>query len=126
MNEDRLFVREILELAVVAPGLPAGVRGWTAESARRALESLRSSKVAVLAIDVYDRVVWGYALGQESWVCRRVLSEQSLEFAHRSRREGSDWINSFPRHEVLFVLEFSTQDFAAEASGHPGVFDGAG
>ena len=78
MSEDQIFVREILELAVAAPGLPEGVRGWTGgKSAQRALESLRSSKVAVLAIYVYDRVVWGFAPGQESWACRRVAQEQS-------------------------------------------------
>ena len=107
-------------------GCPRVFEGGRAESAQRALESLRSSKVAVLAIYVYDRVVWGFAPGQESWACRRVAQEQSLEFAHRTRREASDWIKVFPRHEVLFILEFTTQDAAAEAKGHSGLFDDAG
>ncbi len=120
MNEERIFGPEILELAVAAPGLPEGVRGWTAESARRALESLRSTKVAILAVDVYDRVVWGFARSDDTWVCRRVVGEQPLEFASRSRREAMDWIEAFPRHDVLFVIEPGAQDQAAAAHGHQG------
>jgi len=126
MNEERIFVPEILELALAAPGLPEGVRGWTAESARRALESLRSTKVAVLAVDVYDRVMWGFAPSDDAWVCRRVAGEQPLEFAGLSRREAADWIDSFPRHDVLFVIELSAQDFAAAAHGHEGSIVDAG
>jgi hypothetical protein len=63
---------------------------------------------------------------EESWAGHRVLGELLLEFAHRSRREALDWIKSFPRHDVLFGIEFSTQDAAAEASGSTGFVDDAG
>ena len=117
MNEDRIFGAEIIELAVVAPGLHEGWRGWTAESACRALESLRSTKVGVVAIDVFDRVVWGFAPSGESWACLRKAGEFSLEFASRSREEAREWIAGFPRNDVLFAIEFSTQDLAAEGRG---------
>lgn len=126
MSEDRIFETHILGLAAAAPGLPEGVSGWTAESARRALDSLRSSKVAVVAIDVYDRVAWGFALSGDSWACHRGSAEPSLDFAMRSRREAQEWISALPREDVLFGIEFSTQDVAAEASGHRGFLDEAG
>jgi len=116
MNEGHIFGAEILELAVAAPGLPEGVRGWTTESARLALDSLRSTKVAVVAIDVYDRVVWGFAPSGESWTCHRKVGEPALEFASRSREETAAWIDAFPRQDVLFAIEFSAQDLAAEGS----------
>jgi hypothetical protein len=120
MSDDSILGADVLELAVAAPGLPEGMRAWTAESARRALESLRSTKVAVLAIDVYDRVVWGFAPGEESWVCRRSPGERPLEFAHRSRSEALAWIGSFPRRDVLFGIEFGTQDVAADVRARRG------
>src|SRR5919109_395062 len=116
MKEAVIFPRSILELSVAAPGLPDGVRGWTAESARRAVESLRGSKVAVTEVYVYDRVVWGFAPAGETWACYRFPGELSSEFADRSRHEALDWIAAFPRYGVLFTIEFSTQDVAAEAT----------
>ena len=120
------LTRDILQLAVAAPGLPDGVVGWTAESARQALRSLRGTKVAVLAIDVYDRVVWGFAPGNESWVCQWITGELAADFAHRSRSEALEWIDAFPRHNVLFVIEFTGQDAASEATGTTGRFNDAG
>jgi hypothetical protein len=126
MDKDRILHADVLEPAVAAPGLPDGVRAWTAESARRALDSLQSTKIAALAIDVYDRVVWGFAPAEESWECHRVPDERSLEFAQRSRHEALKWIQSFPRHEVLFGIEFGAQDIAAEARNPRSFIDDAG
>lgn len=38
-----------------------------------------------------------------------------------SRREAQAWVDGFPRQEVLFVIEFTAQDAAAEVTGS--VFD---
>ena len=70
---------------------------------------------------IANRVIWGFAPGEEWWTCRRLSGERSLEFAHRSRREALSWIESFPRHDVLFGIDFGTQDVAAEARGHRGL-----
>jgi hypothetical protein len=108
---------EIVDLAVAAPGLPEGIVGWTLESLRRAIDALRSSKIAIVDLEVYDRVVWGFAPSGESWNCQRLPNESASDFALRSRDEARKWLDAFPRSEVLFVIQFSAQDFAAEASG---------
>jgi len=115
--KDRLFPPDVASLAVAAPGLPPATNGWTRESAFRALDALRGSKVAVVNIDVYDKVLWGFASAEESWECDPTPNELASEFALRSRTEARLWIEGFPRLEVLFVIEFSTQDIAAEAYG---------
>lgn len=108
---------DVADLSAAAPGLPEGTVGWTAESARRAFQASRSSRVAVLDIEVYDRVVWGFAPAGESWTCHRFLNELAADFALRSRREAQAWTDNFPRQVVLFVIELIAQDAAAEATG---------
>jgi hypothetical protein len=117
MKIAQLLDRDIRELGVAAPGLPEGTVAWTAESARRLLDSLRTSKIAIADIEVYDRVVWGFAPAGESWACQRAPGELAWEFALRSRADALEWVNAFPRHNVLFILEFNDQESAAEASG---------
>ena len=114
---DGTLPREIADFAVAAPGLPEGTLGWTAESARQAFHALRPGKIAVIGIEVYDRVVWGFALAEDSWTCNPWPGELASDFALRSRREAQSWIDTFPRSDVLFAIEFSTQDAAAEATG---------
>jgi hypothetical protein len=104
----------VASLAVAAPGLPEGSMGWTAESVRRAIDVLHGGKIALVGIDVYDRVVWGFAPADETWICYRLSGEPALAFAARSRAEARSWISRFPRENVLFVLEFSGQDDAAQ------------
>lgn len=82
--------------------------------------------MAVLAIEVYDRVVWGFAPGTESWTCQWIAGELAADFAHRSRDEALEWINAFPRHSVLFLIEFTGQDVASEGTGTIGRFNDAG
>ena len=71
-------------------------------------------------------MVWGFAPTQESWRCHRVPGKRPLDFANRSRREAWEWIAAFPRENVLFAIEFDTQDAAAEARGHGSFIDDAG
>jgi hypothetical protein len=115
--KNQFLPADAADLSVAAPGLPEGTVGWTAESARRAFQALRSSRVAVVDIGVYDRVVWGFAPAGESWICHRLPNELAADFALRSRREAQAWVGNFPRQEVLFVIEFTAQDAAAEATG---------
>jgi hypothetical protein len=117
MTNENLLSREIMDFAVAAHGLPEGTLGWTAESARQAFYALRGSKVAVIKIEVYDRVVWGFARSEDSWTCNPFPRELASDFGLRSRREAQSWIDGFPRNAVLFAIEFSTQDAAAEATG---------
>ena len=117
MTNATLLPREIIDLAVAAPGLPEGTLGWTAESARQAFYALRVGKVAVTEIEVYDRVVWGFARAEDSWVCNPFPRELASDYGIRSRHEAQSWIDTFPRSDVLFAIEFSTQDAAAEAAG---------
>ena len=117
MKHQRFSPANVADLAAAATGLPEGTFGWTAESARRAFQALQSSRVAVIDIEVYDRVVWGFAPAAESWTCHRTSSEFAADFALRSRREAQAWIDNFPRQEVLFIIDFSAQDAAAEATG---------
>jgi hypothetical protein len=63
MKHRLFFPADVADLAAAAPGLPEGEVGWTAESARRAFQALQSSRVAVVDIEVYDRVVWGFGGG---------------------------------------------------------------
>ena len=90
MRHGEILPTDIVDLAAAAPGLPEGMLGWTAESARRALQALRFSRVAVADIEVYDRVVWGFAPAGESWSCHRLRGELAAEFALRSRRKRLD------------------------------------
>jgi hypothetical protein len=71
-------------------------------------------KVAVVQVDVFDRVPWGVAQADEYWQASRLAGENAIDFALRSRREAVDWIDQFPRQEVLYVIEFSPQDDTAE------------
>jgi len=117
MRDSSLFPFEIASLAVAATGLPPGTYGWTRDSAFRALDALRATKVAVVSIEVYDKVQWGFVVSEESWECDLNPHELASEFALRSRAEARLWMQSLPREEVLFIIEFSTQDTAAEAYG---------
>jgi hypothetical protein len=116
MRYRRFLPADVAALAAAAPGLPEGTSGWTGESARHAFRTLQSSRVAVVDIEVYDRVVWGFAPAGESWTCHRFAGELAADFALRSRREARVWVDNFPRQEVLFIIEFSAQDAAAEAT----------
>jgi hypothetical protein len=117
MRHHRFLPADVAAFAAAAPGLPEGTVGWTGESARRAFHALQSSRVAIVDIEVYDRLVWGFAPAGESWTCHRFTGELAADFAVRSRREAQGWVDNFPRHEVLFIIEFSAQDVAAEATG---------
>jgi len=123
MNLNSIFPPDIATLAVAAEGLPDGVSGWTRESLRLALDALRGTKIAVLEIGVYDRVILGFAPSntfvpaEESWSCWPTPHETAPDFAIRSRREALEWIEKIERQEVLFVVTFSSQDTAAAASG---------
>lgn len=111
-----MFSKEVADLAVEVPGLGDGTVGWTAESAKRAIRSLEG-KVAIARIDVFDRVQWGFAPAPESWQCFHLRNERATDFAIRSRAEALSWLDAIPRREVLFVIDFSFQDEAAEATG---------
>ena len=116
MIDESMFSRGVAQLAVAAPGLPEGVVGWTAESAKRAFRSL-VGKIAVTSVVVFDRVQWGFEPAAESFQVFPLRNERASEFALRSRREAEQWVNAFARSDVLFVIGFSFQDQAAEATG---------
>ena len=115
MNGASFLPRKIVDLAVAAPAMPEGKLGWTPAAVDRACDALGSSKIAIVGIEVYDRVQWGFAPAAEGWSCHRLPRELVSEFAVRSRRDAHGWISQFPRQDVLFVLEFTAQDAAAEA-----------
>jgi hypothetical protein len=116
MIDESMFSRTVTDLAVAAPGLPEGTLGWTRESAKRAIRSL-VGKIVVSGVSVFDRVQWGFAPAPEFFQCFPLRNERATEFAIRSRTEAEKWIDGFPRSEVLFVLELSFQDEAAEGTG---------
>ena len=106
----------VASLAVAAPGLPDGVDGWTRTSLDRVFEALRSSVVAIVGIDVYDRVPWGFLPAPEVWDCRRMPGELAFAYAERSRVAAQQWVQQFPRENVLYLVQFDSQDAAAESA----------
>ncbi|MBY0495664.1 MAG: hypothetical protein K2Y23_15760 [Cyanobacteria bacterium] len=104
----------IAQLAVAAPGLPDGVVGWTAQSSFELFQSL-PGKVAIGQVQAFDRVQWGFVASEDSWSPFRRPNESATDFAIRTRLEAREWIEQFPRSEVLFVIEFDDQAEAAEA-----------
>lgn len=109
-----MFPPQIANLAVAAPGLPEDAVGWTARSAITAIQSL-PNKVTIAAIEVFDRVQWGFVLSDDRWRPFRNINERATDFAIRTRREACEWIEAFPRTDVLFVIDFDDQSEAAEA-----------
>src|SRR5687768_10266805 len=101
MTNRPFLPREIVDLAVAVPGLPEGTLAWTAESARQAFHALRGGTVAVIEIEVYDRVAWGFAQAEDSWTCNPLPGEPASDFAIRSRHGARSWIDTFPRSDVL-------------------------
>ena len=111
-----MFSKEIAQLGVAAPGLPEGAVGWTAQSAIRVFQSL-PGKLAVGSVSVFDRVQWGFAPADDTWRTFRLANESAADFARRTRSEAKQWVENFPRTEVLFVIEFDDQAAAAEGFG---------
>ena len=111
-----MFSEEIAQLGVAAPGLPDGAVGWTAQSALKVFQSL-PGKVAVGSVYVFDRVQWGFGPSDDVWRSFRQMNESAAGFALRTRNEAQRWVETFPRREILFVIEFDDQAAAAEAAG---------
>ncbi len=66
---------DVASLAVAAPGLPNGVDAWTRASLQRVFKALRGSVIAIVAVEVYDQVQWGFEPAPESWDCPRMLGD---------------------------------------------------
>jgi hypothetical protein len=113
-----MIPEELEHSGLEAPGLPEGESGWPADSFREALRRL-PGKTAVVAIQVFDPAPWGYAATDDTWQCVRSRGELAGAFAARSRREADSWVAVFPRHDVLFVPAFSSQDDADSAMAWP-------
>lgn len=117
---EQVVAHDVRQLAVAAPGLPAGVVGWARDSALRAVDSLYATKVAIVTVAVFESTVLGFLPADECWECEPASGEPPWDFAARSRQAGLEWIRAFPRDHVLFTLEVSTQDQAVAAVGRPG------
>ena len=85
-------------------------------SLQRVFNALRGLVIAIVAVEAYDQVQWGFEPAPESWECPRMLGELALAFAGRSRAAAQQRVNEFARENVLYVIRFDSQNAAAESS----------
>ena len=89
---------------------------WAPADAMVVIESLRSTRLAVTAGEVYRREAWGFVQTYDSWHCEPALGEGAFAYAQRSREVA---IRAIELHvedkpgDVCFLLEFSDQEDAA-------------
>jgi hypothetical protein len=83
---------------------------WTKEDARRVLDSIRGSNIAVLGGDVFKEHSDGLEPAYDNWHCDRVQGESLTDYATRSLEHAWSYVERYPpepTHNEYFRLVLS-------------------
>ena len=93
--------------------LPDGSFAWSPSQCMQILESLTSTKVAVVSGEFFRAEPIGLVPAYDGWTCERGPGELASEYASRSREVAADQMRMESHSELHVVLQFSGQEDAA-------------
>ena len=107
--------QDLRESVFILPEFDEGEAAWLKDDALAVISSLKGTTVAVSDVVVFEQVPWGYAPGEPSWSCDRILSEPDPDYASRSRAGALEFIRGCDcvPAETLFALTFPVWKDAA-------------
>jgi hypothetical protein len=85
---------------------------WTRRAARKVIEAIEGSNVAILGGEVLRRAAGCISYTYDNWDSHRAEREEFGAYAVRSRRETRAYIDAYPDPEdgtVLYVMVFATE-----------------
>jgi hypothetical protein len=89
---------------------------WKADDALAVVETVDSTKIAIIEINVYREEAWGFVPTDDNWSCDRMLGETASEFAGRTHECAREFIRNDREdrsEEGFYELIFSDQQDAA-------------